>query len=298
MCGVRGPGWLGSGCESCCNGSADKCSSIHGRHFTPFERKGNRDSMKKGRSDDTRSPFLARLKSEIKPQTELHAARVMCAVQVQKGAATSEAVIDAVELCVIEDVERLPTEFESGPFFDGKAFKDTEVEVEASRIVQGVPPDVAKSQPTRGGIGRRVVSERSRDGRILIGCKSSAGISHQIGTRASCRRAVPHASVIWEAASVDNTERRAGLGNCDARDLPAGKRLVSQATAPEKRQRIDIADREAVAQIEIGTGPIPCDVVSVHERVVTAVRGIVDGVAVCVGEAQCKVAQCPVHSNL
>src|SRR5947208_924855 len=47
------------GFESCCNGSADKCSSIHGRHFTPFERKGNRDSVrKKGRSDDARPPLF------------------------------------------------------------------------------------------------------------------------------------------------------------------------------------------------------------------------------------------------
>src|SRR5229473_3228105 len=35
MCGVRSPGRLGGGCESCCDGRADKSSSIHGRHFTP-----------------------------------------------------------------------------------------------------------------------------------------------------------------------------------------------------------------------------------------------------------------------
>src|SRR5713226_4819320 len=46
MC-VRSPGRLGGGCESCCDGSADKCASIHGRHFTPSGRKGNRDSAKK-----------------------------------------------------------------------------------------------------------------------------------------------------------------------------------------------------------------------------------------------------------
>src|SRR5882762_9661143 len=47
MCGVRSPGWLGGGCESCCDGSANKCASIHGRHFTPSEREGKRDSVKK-----------------------------------------------------------------------------------------------------------------------------------------------------------------------------------------------------------------------------------------------------------
>src|SRR5437016_7536407 len=187
MCGVRGPGWLGSGCESCCNGSADKCSSIHGRHFTPSGRKGNRDSLKEGRSEQSGRPFLVEAELEIKPQTELHAARVVCAVQMQKGAAASKAVIDAVELRVIKDVERFPAEFESSFFADGETLEDAEAEVEASGIVQGVPPDVAKSQPTRGGIGRWVVSERSRDGRILIGSKASARISRQIRTRASCR---------------------------------------------------------------------------------------------------------------
>src|SRR5467141_1257428 len=47
MCGVRSPGWLGGGRESCCNGCANKCASIHGGHFTPSERKRNRDSVKK-----------------------------------------------------------------------------------------------------------------------------------------------------------------------------------------------------------------------------------------------------------
>src|SRR5260370_26872728 len=47
MCGVRCPGWLGGGCESCCDGSTYKCASIHGRHFTPSGRKGNRDSVNK-----------------------------------------------------------------------------------------------------------------------------------------------------------------------------------------------------------------------------------------------------------
>src|SRR6266436_4113079 len=35
VCGVRSPSRLGGGCESCCDGSADKSSSIHARHFTP-----------------------------------------------------------------------------------------------------------------------------------------------------------------------------------------------------------------------------------------------------------------------
>src|SRR6266581_1511905 len=60
MCGVRSPGWLGGGCESSGDGSADKCASIHGRHFTPSEREGNRGLVKKeGRYGFAGPPFLA-----------------------------------------------------------------------------------------------------------------------------------------------------------------------------------------------------------------------------------------------
>src|SRR6267378_3615326 len=47
MCGVRSPGWLGGRCESRSDGRADKSSSIHGRHSTPVERNGNRESAEK-----------------------------------------------------------------------------------------------------------------------------------------------------------------------------------------------------------------------------------------------------------
>jgi hypothetical protein len=45
--GVRSPSWLGGSGESGCDGSADKCASIHGRHFTPSGKEGNSGLVKK-----------------------------------------------------------------------------------------------------------------------------------------------------------------------------------------------------------------------------------------------------------
>ena len=37
--------------------------------------------------------------------------------------------VDAVVLGMVKEIERLPTEFESGTFADGKSLEDTEVEI-------------------------------------------------------------------------------------------------------------------------------------------------------------------------
>ena len=47
-CGVRGPDGFGSGGKSCGDGSADKCASVHGLHFTPSLQKGTGSWQKKG----------------------------------------------------------------------------------------------------------------------------------------------------------------------------------------------------------------------------------------------------------
>src|ERR1700741_1358528 len=48
--GVCRPCRSGRGRESCSDGSTDKSSSIHGRHFTPFERMGT--GNQRGRDGD------------------------------------------------------------------------------------------------------------------------------------------------------------------------------------------------------------------------------------------------------
>src|SRR6266480_24845 len=133
MCGVRSPGWLGCGCESCCDGSADKCSSIHERHFTPSRRKGNRDSVrKKSGPSRTDRPFSLRLKSEIKTQTELHPAPLVSVGQVQE-AARAKVSVDLIELGVIEEVKVFPAEVESSLLVNRELLEEAEVEVETSR---------------------------------------------------------------------------------------------------------------------------------------------------------------------
>src|SRR6266704_4251769 len=128
MCGVRSPGWLGGGCESSGDGSADKCASIHGRHFTPSRKKGNRDSVKKGAVRPVEPPLLVEAELEIKPQTELHASPIMRVFQMQE-VTRAKALADGVKLCVIKQVEGFPTEVESGPLVNREALEGTEIEV-------------------------------------------------------------------------------------------------------------------------------------------------------------------------
>ena len=71
----------------------------------------------------------------------------------------------------------------------------------------------------------------------------------------------------------------------DPRELPAAEEFVVQVAALEKRQGIDVADGKIVALIEIRAAAIGGGVVGIHERAVIAVGGIVNGMAVGVGDA-------------
>ena len=99
--------------------------------------------------------------------------------------------------------------------------------------------------------------------------------------------AVANASVVAERIQAvgGNAERRARLSNGDARDLPTAENCMGKSIAAEKRQTVDVADREVVAQIEIRTGPIGGKVVRIDERGVAPVGRIVYGMAVGVGHA-------------
>ncbi len=59
MCGVRGPGWLGCGCESCCDGGANKCASIHARILLLLKRKGIPELGKAAEKNDKGGPKSA-----------------------------------------------------------------------------------------------------------------------------------------------------------------------------------------------------------------------------------------------
>jgi len=61
---------------------------------------------------------------------------------------------------------------------------------------------------------------------------------------------------------------------------------MGKSAAAEKGQTVNVADREAMALVEIRTGAIVGYVVGINENVGGPVRGIVNGVAVSVGHAQ------------
>src|ERR671925_6862 len=123
------------------------------------------------------------------------------------------------------------------------------------------------------------------------------GIADDIGTR-PCSDAVGHACSIAEICAVCDTEGRASLSNGNAGNLPAAENVVPESRSLIERQGVNIAERQVVPQIEIGTAAICRKVVSVHERVVVSVGGVVDGMAVGVGQAHRQVANGASHSGL
>src|SRR5258708_22361492 len=88
MSGVRSPGWLGGGCESGCDGSADKCASIHGRHFTLSKQKRNRDSVRQRKAAFFETPpFGPVFYLEVEAQTKLYDARKVSSGEMHESGA-------------------------------------------------------------------------------------------------------------------------------------------------------------------------------------------------------------------
>ncbi len=73
---------------------------------------------------------------------------------------------------------------------------------------------------------------------------------------------------------------------------------MTQPAALEERQRIDIAEREVVAHVEIGTRAIRGNVVSIDEKAIGSIRGIINGMAIRVGETQRQIADRALHADL
>lgn len=243
---------------------------------------------------------------EVEAQAELHAARIVSAVQV-KEACTREsagrrlrrhAVVDAIELGMVEDIESFPPEFEPSPFVDRKTLESTEVKIKPSGEVERVPPDIAECESSGSRKGVRVVEQRSSLSRILIGAESTMGVANQIGTRTRRTGSIAYTCTVAETATIGHAEGQAGLSHCDARNLPSAKHRMSEATGTEDWQRINVADGEAMALVEIGAGPIAGDIVGIDERIVAAIRRIVNGVAIVVGNAESKIADRPVRPHL
>src|SRR6266850_3343559 len=115
------------------------------------------------------------------------------------------------------------------------------------------------------------------------------GVPNQIGTGA-CANAVANAGTVAKICAVGDTKRVASLSDGDSGDLPTAEELVFQITAFKKGQGIDVTEREIVALVEIGAAAISGDAIRIHERVVKAVRRIVDGMAVSVRDAESEIA--------
>ncbi len=122
-------------------------------------------------------------------------------------------------------------------------------------------------------------------------------ISHQVRSRTS-PDAVGHASRIAEVGSVGDAERRAGLRDGDAGDLPATQQRVRKACTLEEWQAVYVADRQVVTKVEIGTGTVGREIIGVNESSVIPVRRTVDGMAVSVGDTQRQIAHRPPSRGL
>src|ERR1700682_556970 len=229
----------------------------------------------------------------------------MCPRQVQEGRSCKSAwrdlgrhaVVDAVELRVVEDVERFPTEFESGLFIDGEALESTEVEVDTAWVVQSVPPNIAECEAGGDCKSVRVIKQRPSLSSVLIRRKARAWVAHQIRARA-CADSVTHSCIVANAGAAGHAEWKACLGHSDARDLPTAKEHMSKSSTAEKGHAVDVADREIMSQVEIRAGSIRGKVIGIHKRVVSPVRGIVDGMTVGVSEAQREIAHGTVTGDL
>src|SRR5882762_915722 len=115
-------------------------------------------------------------------------------------------------------------------------------------------------------------------------------VPNQIGTGPRAN-AVANASTVAKVRAIGDAEGVAGLGDSNPGELPAAEKFVLKTTAPEKRQGIDVADSKIMALIEIGAASICGDVVGIYERPIEAIRGIIDGMAISICNAQSEISE-------
>ena len=214
---------------------------------------------------------------KVEPQAKLHAAWIVGGVQMHEVTARQKRRVDAAiaiatVLGVVEEVERFRAELEPSPLVDGETLKEAEVKVKTAGQCKGVAADIAKSESRRGFEGIRIVKERSTRTWILVRGEPSLGVARQVGVRSSSGNAIAHTGIIAEASqTVGHGKGKSALSHRDTGNLPASEDMVSQPAATEKRQSVDIADRQVVALIKVGTGPIGGNIEGVQDAIVTAV---------------------------
>src|SRR5215472_14446234 len=192
--------------------------------------------------------------------------------------------VDRVKLRVIEEVEVLPTEVDGFGLTEGEALEKTEVKVQAAGQIERIAADIAKRESRGYRESRRVVKDRSSHVGEVGLREAGMRIADQIGARASAHT-VGYAGGIAILGAIPHTERRTGLSNRDAGDLPTAEYVVLQPRSLVDGQGINVAEGHIVAHVKIGTSPILGDVIRIHESAVIAIRGVINGVAVGVGKA-------------
>src|SRR5262249_31692373 len=197
------------------------------------------------------------------------------------------------KLRVVENIEGFATELEPDALGDLEVLEERHVKVRAMRIAQEVSSRIAEGQAARWSKGGLIVEcgaeciERNLS-------EPSIGIADQVGVR---RRpdAVAYAGVIRRK---DDTERTSGLETGDTGILPSSEDFVRQSRRLEEGHIPDITDVEDMPLIEVGTGAVAGGVIRVNKASIEAVRRVVDGVAVGIGDAELQTAKVAAYGGL
>src|SRR5277367_6663204 len=131
------------------------------------------------------------------------------------GLISEGGVIDA-KLRVVEDVERLQTEFHRGVLAHLEVLEKSHIGVESERVAQYVSAGVAEGEATGRAERTGIQQKRAEAGRIVASLRNGAVlVSTQVRIR-SCSTSVRNACIIWRcnpigAPDVKNSEGSAGL---------------------------------------------------------------------------------------
>src|SRR5947209_7054674 len=107
--------------------------------------------------------------------------------RVVRTSVTTDVVVQAAELRMVENVESLGTEFEELVFRDKESLEQTHVEVQTVRVAQDIAACIAERQPRRCGKRTGVVEQRTLDVRSLGDRRRGVRVADNIGIRSLSR---------------------------------------------------------------------------------------------------------------
>src|SRR5579875_3658317 len=209
---------------------------------------------------------------------------------VVRPAIATDACIHGSPPNVIEHIECLSAELEIGLFaMERDVLEQTRIPIPLAGHVKDVASGITEGQPARRAKCAGVVKQRGKDaGNIgLRGSLINVAANIWIGSGPD---AVRHTGIITENA-ISDTEGRSGMEADNAGKLPASERTAQYRIGMlEEWQVINVAARQDVALIKVGTGARSLQVIGVHKSPIVAIRRVVDGMAVSIGEAELSMA--------